>query len=92
MKVIKRDGELVFFDSKKIELAITKAALETGEMLYKDIFAVATKVALKIHKEDRDWGVEEIQDLVEAELMINGYVKTARAYVLYREGRNKTRK
>lgn len=88
----KRNGRVVPFAVDKIAQAILKALEVTGEGAPADADFVAKKVVrdvLKLKKASHDEqfvpGVEMIQDLVEEELMLQDFVKTAKAYILYRE-------
>lgn len=88
----KRDGRVVPFAVEKIAQAIRKAFEVTGEGAPADADFVAKKVVrdvLKLKKASRREqfvpNVEMIQDLVEEELMLQDFVKTAKAYILYRE-------
>jgi len=88
----KRDGRVVPFAIEKISQAILKAFKVTGEGNEADADFVAKKVVrdvLKLKKASRSEqfvpNVEMIQDLVEEELMLQDFVKTAKAYILYRE-------
>src|SRR3989344_4735491 len=92
----KRDGSIVPFDIEKITTAVHKAMLATGEGSLKEASLVANKVyadALRITKKYKNFvpTVEGIQDTVEKELILSEYVKTAKAYILYREKRSKIR-
>ena len=89
----KRDGRLAGFDINKISDAIGKAFTATyrpdsGE-LSKDLAAEVLSL-LEIEGDDAP-EVEHIQDIVEKVLMDNGYVTTAKAYILYRSERNRRR-
>ena len=93
MKLRKRDGRLVDFDISKISQAITKAFAATYKPGYE---AVADKLAQEVVSILEVEGlaepeVEHIQDLVEKVLMDNGYVQTAKAYILYRSERSRVR-
>lgn len=92
----KRDGSVVPFDTQKIVTAIHKAMLASGEGSLREAEMVANKVyadALQITKKYRNFipNVEGIQDSVEKELILSEYVKTAKAYILYRDNRAKLR-
>lgn len=92
----KRDGSIVPFDIQKITNAINKAMLSNGEGSQKEASLVAAKVfadVLRISKKYKNFvpTVEGIQDTVEKELILSEYVKTAKAYILYREERSKLR-
>ena len=92
MKVIKRNGEQVPFESEKIYQAIIKAMNETeigydepmAIKISKEIYAMAKEKAEPMH-------IEEIQDLVERSLMEKGRYDVAKQYILYREERNQLR-
>lgn len=81
--VIKRNGSKVEFDSYKITVAILAAFNETKEGNHEIAQNLTQKIVSKIHNEDIK--VEEIQDFVEETLMQEGFLKTAKAYILYRE-------
>ncbi|MCK5022163.1 MAG: ribonucleoside-triphosphate reductase [Candidatus Pacebacteria bacterium] len=95
-KVQKRDGSIVDFDLNKIINAVYKAMLASGEGSDKEAELVANKVYLdliKISKRFKNFlpNIEGIQDSIEKELILNDYIKTAKAYILYREQRTKLR-
>lgn len=79
MKVIKRNGNMVEFDSNRIEIAMKKAFSEVG---CEFDASVIENVILKIKD---NMNVEEIQDLVVYTMMENGYFVVANAYIKYRE-------
>jgi len=94
-RVIKRDGREVEFDPKKIVSAIAKAGAETGEFER----AEAAKLAWQVVEElERVYdghtvpNVEQVQDIVELVLMHTKWLKTAKAYILYRDEHAKMRK
>ena len=92
----KRDGSVVPFDIKKISRAVAKAMIAAEEGSDAEADAVGEKVhteVLAITKKYKNFvpNVEGIQDTVEKELMLSGYLKTAKAYSLYREKRSKIR-
>ncbi len=82
----KRDGRVAPFDQIKIASAITKAFDATYKPGYDDTAArLAEEVVSILELEGEPQPeVEHIQDLVERVLMDNGYVQTAKAYILYR--------
>ena len=94
MNIIKRDGRIVPFDKEKIVLAILKAFGAVGTI---DEYAktkaenIANYIAEKVEERPEPYGVEEIQDLVEQGLMSLKHKDVAKAYILYREERNKVR-
>ncbi|MBI1975845.1 MAG: ribonucleoside-triphosphate reductase [Candidatus Vogelbacteria bacterium] len=96
-QVRKRDGTLIDFDIDRITSAVSRAMHATGEGAEGDPRFIAHSVAKEIQQiavEDRDWipHVEEIQDIVEGELILMNFAKTAKAYILYRQKRAETRK
>ena len=94
MKVIKRNGSEVDFDSSKIIVAITKAneASLHQEMTEEQIREAAEYIAYKCEKMNRAVSVEEIQDMVENQIMASGAFEVAKGYVRYRYNRSLVRK
>ena len=93
MKVIKRNGKEVDYDSYKIYVAISKANNETNELSDDEVKNIASEVDIKCKKFDRALNVEEIQDIVENTLMNrNNALKTAKKYITYRYQRMIARK
>jgi len=93
LKIKKRDGTLVSFDSKKIEKAILQAGLATGEF-DRDIARNLTIQVLILAQQlikNRHPHVEEIQDIVEEILLKSPYKKIAKAYIIYRDQHSKIR-
>lgn len=94
MNIIKRDGRIVQFDKEKIITAILKAFGAVGTI---DEYAkakaenIANYIEDKVNERQEPYGVEEIQDLVEQGLMSLKHKDVAKAYILYREERNKVR-
>lgn len=93
MKVIKRDGREVKFNSSKIHDAIIAAAVTSNIALGEaDLKKITDKVITKIEKENKDAvEVEEIQDYVVESLAAAGQKALARKYQSYRVERNKVR-
>jgi ribonucleoside-triphosphate reductase (thioredoxin) len=95
-KVQKRDGTIVAFDFERIVIAINKAMVAVNEGSEPEARLVANKVLadlVRISKKFKNFipTVEGIQDSVEKELMLSEYIATAKAYILYREDRTKSR-
>ena len=87
IKVKKRNGNLVPFDSKRIEMAINKAFKSCN-------VAVKNEVIKDIVSNVKIWdeiSVEDIQDQVEELLMDYDYPQVAKEYILYRAKHNETR-
>lgn len=88
MIVIKRNGNAVSFDKDKIITAIRKAMVECNEDV-DNAEIVANEVVKNIDNEYID--IEDIQDEVESTLMELGFKDVAKAYILYRNERNRKR-
>ncbi len=91
--IIKRDGRKVPFNIEKIANAIFKAAQTCGGSDMNVAMEVAAEVC-SIYERDhanKVPSVEEIQDLVEKVLIEKGHAKTAKAYILYRYERTRSR-
>ncbi len=93
--VKKRNGDFVLYSREKIIEAVKKALNETNETanIKEESERIGEIVEKKLlSKYDREIpGVENIQDLVEETLMEEGLVKTAKAYILYRQKRKELR-
>ena len=92
-KIKKRDGKIVNFNPEKITDAIAAAGTATEEFKYDRAKQLTEKVLKKAEEEikERTPSVEQIQDLVEQVLMESSFKKTAKAYITYRQERNRTR-
>lgn len=86
--VIKRDGRKMPFDHTLITKAVLAAMKEVGTIDEDYAMKIANKIASKCKSEI---SVEEIQNLVEESLMASKYKDVARAYICYRNERNKAR-
>lgn len=96
VKVIKRDGRKVNFKTDKIVKAVDKAISDvykehTNDVLSLNISDTIAKNIENTFKNKDSIGIEDIQDMVEKELM-SFDKNVAKAYILYREERNKMRK
>ena len=89
MYVIKRDGTRVLFDPTKIVRAINRAMVSAYGAVYES--DTAEEIADLIGQKGTDLQVEQIQDLVEGYLMKSEYPEVAKAYIIYRDKRNKER-
>lgn len=97
-KVVKRDGQIVEFNSEKITEAIAKAALVTKEFdkntaknLTEKVIELTQNLVNKKSDNLKAASIEEIQDIVEYILLSSDYKKTAKSYMLYREQQSKLR-
>ena len=92
--VIKRSGAVVPFTPERITNAIYRAAVAVGgrdrstaEELTRQVVAMLEAQASPDHTPT----IEEIQDVVEKVLIENGHARVAKAYILYRDERNRAR-
>lgn len=88
LSVRKRDGSIVDFNIGKISLAIEKAFIAerisyTDEIIKLLSLQVTSNFSEKVKGDVIS--VEDIQDAVEITLIRAGYVKVAKAYILYRQ-------
>lgn len=93
-KVQKRDGRIVDFDFDRIVNAIFKAITATGqgdEVRARKMAEQARKLFIRRFKNGSVPGVEQIQDIIEEVLIMEGLVETAKSYILYREQRRRIR-
>ncbi len=91
-KVIRRNGEVVAWNTNKIEVAVRSAFLSMG-MDSEAAPAIADGVVAGAQKRTGDYlKIEDLQDLVQEELMRQGHYKVAADYVLYREHRRQLRR
>ena len=92
MYITKRDGRKVPFNVEKIVNAIFKAAKAVGGTDYEEATRIAEEVCQMIEEKYKDSPtVEQVQDLVEKVLIERGHAQTAKAYILYRYDRNRSR-
>ena len=91
----KRDGRVVPFDSAKIDQAIARAFAASGSQKGEDTARELTRLVMddldKNENISATPGVEEVQDAVERILIEKGFVRTAKAYILYRAERSRVR-
>ena len=86
-EVITRSGERAPFDAKKIESALQRAGAATGEFDAEEgaLLAAQVRKVLMFRFHGRAPQIEQIQDVVEQTLVAANHLKTARAYIVYRE-------
>lgn len=94
--ILKRDGSLVPFELDKIAVAIDKA-FQASDCIKNYDKQVPIQLANEVVKiiEARDVEVptvEFVQDIVEEVLIEKNYIRSAKAYILYREKRSNQRK
>ena len=88
MQVIKRDGRKVEFDSSKIESAIRKAFVEIDGNISENSTDIVNRICEQINSINKEFSVEQIQDIIENKLMSSNRKDVAKAYMLYRDKRN----
>ena len=87
MKIIKRSGVEVEFDSQKIITAVAKAnstVIPSERMSDLEIRRIAEDVEIAVSNMNRSLSVEEIQDIVENQIMNRRAFEVARHYITYR--------
>jgi len=91
--IIKRDGQLAPYDRGRIANAIFKAAASTGGFGFEEADRLSKLVEQRTVESYAEQipTVEDLQDIVEAVLMENGHLKTARSYIIYRQKRTEIR-
>ena len=94
LQVRKRNGVIVPFDKDKIVYAMSKGFLEFGEITEEKEDCIKNTVEI-VEKEAKKYEdaieVEEIQDIIVAQLRKAGFRKVAKGYQEYREKRTKER-
>lgn len=89
LKIVKRNGSVVYFDKTRIINAINKAMLETSKGLDESLsLQIANEISVEI---TNTMNVEAIQDMVESKLMTSDRKDVAKHYILYRNERERTR-
>ena len=93
--VIKRNGAIVPFMQDRITNAIFRAAVSVGgrdRTIAEGLSNQVVELLERCFGKNKLPTVEEIQDVVEKVLIENGHARVAKAYILYREERNRRRK
>ncbi len=86
-RVIRRNGEVVAWDSNKIEIAVRSAFLSLG-MDSSPAKDISTALTERIARSGQEFiRIEDLQDRVQEELMRQGHYKVAESYILYRAHR-----
>ena len=91
----KRDGRTMPFDREKIENAIFRAFQASGSAKgHETAEALTERVIQELENNESISGtptVEQVQDTVERVLIEKGFVRSAKAYILYRAERSRVR-
>ena len=92
-EIIKRNGQKVSFDSRKIRNAIFKANIRIAKerMTEDDLDKLTRRVVNRFDLFAGVPTVEQVQDVVEEVLIEADYAKTAKVYILYRAEHEKMR-
>ena len=93
--IVKRSGAIVPFNPSRIQNAIYRAAVSVGGRDKDMSKSLAEKVVKFVELRCPDGHtplIEEIQDVVEKTLIKNGHAKVAKAYIIYREDNNRSRR
>ncbi|EKS41791.1 ribonucleoside-diphosphate reductase subunit alpha [Afipia broomeae] len=101
LQIIRRNGTVSPFDASKISIAMTKAFLAVeghtaaaSRRIHEVIEQLTNEVVSALTRrigEGRTFHIEDVQDQVELALMRSEHHKVARAYVLYRDERQRQR-
>ncbi|MDD4408958.1 MAG: ATP cone domain-containing protein, partial [Clostridia bacterium] len=93
LNVYKRDGSLQPYNMEKITNAIFKAAQACGgnDKITAENLAKQVEEIIEKNYKSSTPTVEEIQNIVEKVLIENRHARVAKAFILYRESRNKIR-
>lgn len=92
--VIKRDGRIEIFNPERIENGIFKAAQSVGGSDRERAKEVTEEILRRLkekYPEEEDIKAVDILEVLEQTLLDMGHGKTAKAFVLYRDLRNKIR-
>jgi len=91
VRLIRRNGAVVPWNENKIEIAVRKAFLSIREDANAAI-SITRAVTERIRSGDQAFvHIEDVQDMVQEELMRQGYFKVAESYILYRAYRTRQR-
>ncbi len=91
VRLIRRNGTVVPWNPAKIENACRKAFLSTREDP-EPVAGIAAAVTARVRESGQAFvHIEDVQDLVQEELMRQGFYKVAESYILYRAHRARLR-
>ncbi len=92
MKIVKRDGKIVEYDSDKIRVAIGKANAEVSENQRVTETQIEDIIRYIESLKKKRMLVEDVQDIIEEKLMELGKFELAKEYIVYRYTRALVRK
>lgn len=87
MQIIKRSGLKETFNLEKIAIAIKKAFISVNKELKDSELSLLLDNIMDKLNPSCEYSVEEIQDIVEEKLMMQGYYNVAKSFILYRQKR-----
>ena len=92
-QVAKRDGSLQAFDAAKIQSALARAGAATGEFGDDTAARLTGRViaGLALRHCAQPPQIDDIQDCAEQALIVAGFIRTARAYIAYRDQHKRLR-
>jgi ribonucleoside-triphosphate reductase (formate) len=93
-KVEKRKGEMVDFNQEKIYGAIYKAVTASGQgdgEISKKVTEKVIEILNRRFKKEEIPNIEQIQDIIEESLILEGLVDATKSYIIYREKRREVR-
>ena len=95
ISIKKRDGRVVPFDPSKIEHAIAHCFMGSGSQKSEETAQELAALVISQLENDENIpsvpSVEQVQDVVERVLIEKGFVRSAKAYILYRAERSRVR-
>ncbi|GMX58543.1 MAG: ribonucleoside triphosphate reductase [Candidatus Microsyncoccus archaeolyticus] len=94
LKIKKRNGDIVDFSQEKITNAVFKAITATKQGNGKKTKKISDKIVQILNRRFKSGeipNVEQIQDIVEEVLILEGEAIAAKAFILYREQRRRIR-
>ena len=87
IKVIRRNNQVVSWNTSKIEVAVRKAFLSL-EMDSAPAVDIVQNVRVAVEDRHKDYiHIEDIQNIIQEELMKAGHYKVAESYIIYRNTR-----
>ena len=95
ISIKKRDGRVVPFDPSRIEHAIAHCFMGSGSQKSEETAQELAALVVSQLENDENIpsvpSVEQVQDVVERVLIEKGFVRSAKAYILYRAERSRVR-
>ncbi len=87
IRLIRRGGQVVPWNTNKIEVAVRKAFL-SRQLDSEPAVVIAGRVADRVFALGQAYvSIETVQDMVQEELVLGGWMRVAEAYIIYRAQR-----